>query len=110
MTDRIAELRALIEAERESDQLRGPGKRREFDAWMRAHARSKSALHANADALLACAEALHEIIEPISYMKRRLQDGERLNGVAALQLANDVEYLRGIARTAIARLNGDDHD
>lgn len=57
----------------------------------------------------ALRDALQEIIDPISYMKRRLQDGERLNGGAALQLANDVEHLRGIARTAIARLNGADN-
>lgn len=47
-------------------------------------------------------EALEEISDPIRFMKERLEEGERLNGMAAVQLAEDASYLRGIARTALA--------
>lgn len=96
MTDRIAELRALLTRLQTDENPYA-----QFEALLVAEE--------SLPALLDCAEALQEIIDPISYMKRRLQDGERLNGVAALQLANDVEHLRGIARVALARLNGADN-
>ena len=47
-------------------------------------------------------EALEEIIDPIRFMEERLEEGERLNGMAAVQLAGDASYLRGIARAVLA--------
>lgn len=63
------------------------------------------------DALLVAAEqpdvtqlveALEEISDPIRFMGERLKEGERLNGMAAVQLAGDASYLRGIAIAALA--------
>lgn len=45
-------------------------------------------------------KALEEIIDPIRFMEERLEEGERLDGMAAVQLAKDVSYLRGIAIAA----------
>ena len=50
-------------------------------------------------------EALEEIIHPVRFMKERLEEGERLNGMVAVQLAKDAEYLRDIARKALTSLN-----
>lgn len=47
-------------------------------------------------------EALEEIIYPIRYMQKRLEEGMQLNGLAAVQLAEDAEYLRDIAKRALA--------
>lgn len=47
-------------------------------------------------------EALEEISDPIRFMKERLEEGERLNGMAAVELANDALYLRDIATAALA--------
>ncbi|HLV84206.1 MAG TPA: hypothetical protein VKY62_10560 [Devosia sp.] len=54
-------------------------------------------------------EALEEISDPIRFMKEMLEEGEQLNGMAAIQLAEDASYLRGIARAALAtyRKGGD---
>jgi len=46
-------------------------------------------------------EALKNIANPIAYMESRLQEGERLNGMMALQLGNSPEYLKGIAEQAL---------
>lgn len=46
-------------------------------------------------------DALEEIISPIPYMEKRLEEGERLNGTVAVQLAEDAEYLRDIAYKAV---------
>lgn len=45
--------------------------------------------------------ALSEIVSPISYMQNRLKEGEQLNGIYAVKLADDANYLRGIAANAI---------
>ena len=50
----------------------------------------------------ALVEALEEISDPIRFMEERLEEGERLNGMAAVQLAGDASYLRGIARAVLA--------
>lgn len=50
----------------------------------------------------ALVEALEEISDPIRFMEERLEEGERLNGMAAVQLAKDASYLRGIALKALA--------
>ncbi len=46
-------------------------------------------------------EALKEIVSPIEYMRKRLEDGEQLNGQYAIALANDANYLRDIAKKAL---------
>lgn len=45
--------------------------------------------------------ALSEIVSPISYMQNRLKEGEQLNGIYAVKLADDANYLRGIAVNVI---------
>lgn len=50
----------------------------------------------------ALVEALEEIIHPVRFMQERLEEGERLNGMAAVQLAEDASYLRDIAIAALA--------
>lgn len=54
-------------------------------------------------------EALEEISDPIRFMRERLEEGEQLDGMAAVQIAQDASYLRGIARAALAahRKQGD---
>ena len=47
-------------------------------------------------------QALEEISSPIRFMRERLEEGEQLNGVMAVQLAQDAEYLKGIAIAALA--------
>ena len=51
-------------------------------------------------------DALEEIIHPVLFMHKRLKEGERLNGMVAVQLAEDAEYLRGIATSALEALTG----
>jgi hypothetical protein len=46
-------------------------------------------------------EALEEIIHPVRFMQERLEEGEQLNGMVAVQLAEDAEYLRDIAIAAL---------
>lgn len=48
--------------------------------------------------------ALKEIINPVHYMQERLQKGESLNGLMAIQLAKDPEYLRNIAKKALEEI------
>jgi hypothetical protein len=48
--------------------------------------------------------ALKEIVEPITYMKKRLEPDERLNGQMAVQMANDPEYLKDIAKKTLRDL------
>lgn len=43
-------------------------------------------------------EALEEIMNPIKFMRDRLEEGEVLNGIFANQLSNDANYLKDIAR------------
>lgn len=46
--------------------------------------------------------ALEEIIAPIQFMQERLEEGEQLNGMLAVQLTKDPEYLKDIAKDALA--------
>lgn len=46
-------------------------------------------------------EALQEIVYPIDFMRRRLKDGEQLNGLYAMELSNDVWYLKNIAKKSL---------
>lgn len=56
----------------------------------------------SATGVSALVEALEEISDPIRFMQERLEEGERLNGRAAVQLAEDASYLRGIAIATLA--------
>lgn len=49
-------------------------------------------------------EALKEIVNPIQFMRDRLRADERLNGMMAIQISNNPNYLKEIARKALARL------
>ena len=46
-------------------------------------------------------DALEEIADPIKFMRARLEDGEQLNGVYAIQMAESGNYLRDIAKRAL---------
>lgn len=50
--------------------------------------------------------ALKEIESPISFMQDRLQEGEKLNGMMAIELSKDHNYLKGIARKVLSSENG----
>ena len=51
-------------------------------------------------------EALERIANPIAYMERNLKEDERLNGMMAIQISNNAEYLKGIAEAAIKNTDG----
>ncbi len=46
--------------------------------------------------------ALEEIVSPIRFMRERLKDGEKLDGIAAVMSRHDPEYLRSIAIAALS--------
>lgn len=46
-------------------------------------------------------KALERITEPIKHMLSDLKEGEQLNGQYTIQLSNDPEYLKSIARKAL---------
>lgn len=50
----------------------------------------------------ALVKALEEIAYPIKAMEARLKPDEKINGVMAVALANNAEYLRSIALAALA--------
>lgn len=45
--------------------------------------------------------ALEEIVDPIKFMRERLEEGYRLNGSMAIQMADSANYLKEIARKAL---------
>lgn len=49
-------------------------------------------------------EALEEINNPIKAMQDRLQEGERLDGLYAYQMADSANYLKTIARGALNQI------
>ena len=51
-------------------------------------------------------EALDRIADPIAYMERNLKEGERLDGMMAMHIANNPEYLKKIAEAAIKNTEG----
>lgn len=53
----------------------------------------------------ALVKALMEIAYPIRAMQDRLQSGEKLDGLAAVAVANNAEYLRSIALKGLAALS-----
>lgn len=50
-------------------------------------------------------EALNRIKSPISFMQKELKEGEHLNGVYAVQLARDANYLQSIAKKALTEID-----
>jgi len=46
-------------------------------------------------------KALGKIAYPIKTLEAELKEGEQLNGVAAIQLSNDANYLKQIAKNAL---------
>lgn len=48
--------------------------------------------------------ALEEIADPIAAMRANLPPGASLNGANAVTLSNDADYLKGIARTVLAKV------
>lgn len=46
--------------------------------------------------------ALEEIVDPIKAMKEKLKDGEKLNGLYAVDLSNNANYLKRIAENALS--------
>lgn len=67
---------------------------------------SQQPLQGNADVLV---KALERISHPIMHLRTDLKEGEQLNGQYAMQLSNDPEYLKGIAREALASYNTGRH-
>ena len=56
--------------------------------------------------LAECIVALEKIANPISAMKRALPVGATLNGAMATTLSNDPNYLKEIAKAALAARKG----
>lgn len=48
-------------------------------------------------------KALEDVVDPIGKMRRELQDGEQLNGVYAIQMSDNAEYIKSIARDALKK-------
>lgn len=46
-------------------------------------------------------EALEKIAYPIEHLQKNLKEGEKLDGVHAVALSNDVEYLKFTAKKAL---------
>ena len=57
--------------------------------------------------LAECIVALEKIANPISAMKRALPVGATLNGAMATTLSNDPNYLKEIAKAALAARKGE---
>lgn len=51
---------------------------------------------------------MKKIANPIDAMQRELPDGARLNGAMATALANDPNYLKEIAKAALAARKGEE--
>lgn len=51
--------------------------------------------------LLVTSQALRDIIDPISKMKRQLKSNEQLDGTYAIKLSKDPNYLKAIAKNAL---------
>lgn len=56
------------------------------------------------DKLSIAINALKDIIDPIGTLKRELKEGETLNGQIAVILANDVIFLRNLAKNALKQI------
>jgi chromosome segregation ATPase len=52
-------------------------------------------------------EALQEIAEPIPFMRKRAEaEGAKINGPMAVALAGDHQFLKSVARAALAQAEG----
>lgn len=49
--------------------------------------------------------ALEEIVDPIKFMRKRLQPDERLNGTMAVLISQDHNHLKQIAKDALEKVN-----
>ena len=54
--------------------------------------------------LVLAIDTLKEIVDPIKVMKESLKEGETLNGMMAIQISNDSNYLKNIAITTLKKL------
>lgn len=48
-------------------------------------------------------DAIENIANPIAYMQRELEEGYELNATAAIQMADDANYLKEIARKTLRK-------
>ncbi|MDO8604361.1 MAG: hypothetical protein Q7K40_03110 [bacterium] len=55
--------------------------------------------------ILIALQALDDIADPITALKRNLKPGESLNGPTAINLKNSPDHLRNIATTAIKQIS-----
>src|ERR1035441_1962054 len=54
-------------------------------------------------------QALEEIAEPIPFMRKRAEaEGGKLNGQMAVILSDDANFLKSIARAALAKARGEE--
>lgn len=51
-------------------------------------------------------DALSEIVDPISFMRKRLKDDEKLDGIYAELLSREACYLKDIANKALREFKG----
>lgn len=51
--------------------------------------------------LQVTSQALRDVLDPISKMKRKLKPDEQLNGAYAIKLSEDPNYLKSIAKNAL---------
>lgn len=49
-------------------------------------------------------QTLRDIVNPIGRMKRELPEGHQLNGMGAVMLSEDPNYLKGLAQDALRRI------
>jgi len=77
------------------------------DVWVRGDD-AIAALESLRAELAECIVALEKIANPISAMKRALPVGATLNGAMATTLSNDPNYLKEIAKAALAARKGEE--
>jgi hypothetical protein len=49
-------------------------------------------------------QALKDIVDPISALRRDIKDDEVLNGCLAISLSNDQSHLKNIAKEALLKI------
>jgi hypothetical protein len=52
-------------------------------------------------------QALEDIKDPITAFKRNLKEGDKFDGMMAIQLSNNANYLKEIAKTALMDINNE---
>ena len=58
----------------------------------------------NDEKLQIALQALKDIVDPISSFQRNLKEGETINGLMAVKLSEDHNYLKDIAQKALAAI------